>query len=89
MPKLTFKKNNKIIKEVELKEGEEISEACEEQGISFACHNGVCGTCMIKIEKGNENLSERTEFEDILCPDEETRLACQCQIKSGDVIVDL
>ncbi|OPX23797.1 MAG: hypothetical protein B1H04_03345 [Planctomycetales bacterium 4484_123] len=60
--------------------------------IQHACGgNGVCGTCMVFIEAGMENLSETTEDElDTLQrrPDNATnsRLACQAVVK-GDVTV--
>ena len=73
--------------EVELPEGAAIAEACEEAGVPFACTEGVCGTCVIEIKEGKENLSEPTqEEEDFLgegtCRE---RLACQCKIKKGTV----
>jgi ferredoxin len=73
--------------EVELPDNSPIAEACEEAGVPFACTEGVCGTCVIEVKEGKENLSApTTEEEDFLgagCSDE--RLACQCCIKSGCV----
>lgn len=84
MAKLIFEHNDE---EVELKEGSPIAEACEEQGVPFACTEGVCGTCVIEIAEGEDQLSEPTQEEkDFLgdgCCNE--RLACQCRIKSGNV----
>ncbi|MBM3201345.1 MAG: (2Fe-2S)-binding protein [Chlamydiae bacterium] len=73
--------------EIEVPDGERIQEACEEQGIPFACTEGICGTCVINVVEGAENLSEPTEEEkDFLgdCVGEE-RLACQCTITCGKV----
>ncbi|MGZ6298263.1 MAG: 2Fe-2S iron-sulfur cluster-binding protein, partial [Parachlamydiaceae bacterium] len=60
---------------------------CEEAGGPFACTEGVCGTCVIAIVEGQENLTPPTqEEEDFLgegCCHE--RLACQCRIKQGNV----
>jgi len=89
MPKLIFEDSNE---EVELPENSEIAEACEEQGIPFACTEGICGTCVIQV-KGNENLSEFTEAEEDFLGEEGNedeegeveRLACQCRIKTGTV----
>lgn len=86
MAKLIFDHNEE---EIDLPDGSPISEACEEAGVPFACTEGVCGTCVIEIKEGKENLSDPTpEEEDFLgkgtCSE---RLACQCKIKSGTVRV--
>jgi len=84
MAKLIFEHNNE---EVELEDGAPIAEPCEDEGVPFACTEGVCGTCVIEIVEGEDNLTKPTqEEEDFLgegCSDE--RLACQCQIKCGNV----
>ncbi|GAB4227398.1 MAG: 2Fe-2S iron-sulfur cluster-binding protein [Chlamydiales bacterium] len=86
MAKLIFEENGD---EIELEDGSPIAETCEEEGVPFACTEGVCGTCVIEVVEGTENLSEPTqEEEDFLgegCLDE--RLACQCKIKSGKVVI--
>ncbi len=65
-----------------------IAEACESAGIPFACTEGVCGTCVIEVKEGMENLSEFTQEEEDFLGDLDTeRLACQCKIKSGTVKV--
>jgi ferredoxin len=74
--------------EVEVAEGEGIQEACEEQGVPFACTEGCCGTCVIEVTDGMQNLSEFTqEEEDFLGELECERLACQCKLKSGTIKV--
>lgn len=84
MPKLIFEHSGE---EVELEENTPIQEACEEAGVPFACTEGVCGTCVIEIKEGGENLSEPTqEEEDFLgAGTTDERLACQCKIRKGDV----
>ncbi len=84
MPKLIFEHNGE---EVELEENSPIAEACEEAGVPFACTEGVCGTCVIEIKEGFENLSPPTqEEEDFLGADtKDERLACQCKIRKGNV----
>ena len=85
MPKLKFEDQNE---EFELPEGSPIAEACENAGVPFACTEGVCGTCVIEVKEGMENLSEFTqEEEDFLGELDEERLACQCKIKNGDVTI--
>jgi len=73
--------------EIELEDGSSIAEVCEEAGVPFACTEGICGTCVIEVVDGEDNLSDPTPEEgDFLgedCRDE--RLACQCKIKTGTV----
>jgi ferredoxin len=83
MAKLIFEDSNE---EIVLTEGEPIAEVCEEAGVPFACTEGVCGTCVIEVTEGMENLSSFTqEEEDFLGEMENERLACQCKIKGGCV----
>tara|TARA_Y100000310_G_scaffold285184_1_gene308473 strand:+ start:5247 stop:5513 length:267 start_codon:yes stop_codon:yes gene_type:complete len=82
MGKITNVKTNK---EVHVNDGENIRKSCEKLGVPFQCTNGICGTCIIDIVSGQENLSELTKEEKDLGRDKEHRLACQCKIKKGDV----
>lgn len=83
MAKLIFEDNNE---QVQLEDGSEIAKSCEEAGIPFACTEGVCGTCVIEVTEGMENLSEFTEAEEDFLGELDTeRLACQCKIKGGCV----
>ena len=85
MAKLVFEGTGE---ERELEEDSPIAEVCEEAGIPFACTEGVCGTCVVEVSEGMENLSAFTqEEEDFLGELDFERLACQCQIKSGRVII--
>jgi ferredoxin len=84
MAKLIFDHSNE---EMELPDGSPIAEICEEAGVPFACTEGVCGTCVIEVKEGKENLNTPTqEEEDFLgqgnCHE---RLACQCKIEKGCV----
>ena len=76
-------------KEIEINDGSLIVNACEDLDIPFSCYLGTCGTCKIKIVKGAENLSELSEEEQIMGMDKDNRLACQCEIKKGDVKIDV
>lgn len=75
--------------EKELPDDSKIAEACEEAGVPFACTEGVCGTCVIEVVEGKENLTPPTQEErdflgdDVGCE----RLACQCRIRRGRVVV--
>jgi ferredoxin len=74
--------------EVELKDDSPVAEECEKQGIPFACTEGICGTCIVRILKGMENLSLPTQQEIDFLGEEGTkheRMMCQCRIKQGSV----
>jgi len=72
--------------EKELPEGECLHEICEEAGVPFACTEGVCGTCVIEVVEGMDNLSDFTQEEkDFLGDQDRERLACQCKMKGGCV----
>lgn len=75
--------------EKELPDDSPIAESCEEAGVPFACTEGVCGTCVIEITEGEENLSAPTQEEKDFLGEGVTRerLACQCRIKRGRVRV--
>jgi len=67
-------------------DGSPIKSFCEENGVPFACEEGICGTCIIEVVDGMENLSEFTQEEiDFLGEQNRERLACQCKINGGCV----
>jgi len=85
MGKLIFEDTDE---EFDVEDGGSIAEACERAGVPFACTEGVCGTCVIAVKGGMENLSAFTQEEsDFLGDMEEERLACQCKLKQGIVKV--
>ena len=85
MPKLIFENTGD---EKEIDEDAGLHEHCEEAGVPFACTEGVCGTCVIEVTEGMENLSEFTQEEmDFLGDQDRERLACQCKIRGGCVKV--
>ena len=59
-------------------------------GIIYGCREGDCGTCLMKVEDGWENLSTPSVIEDKILRENSAgkhhRLACQAQIL-GDVTV--
>lgn len=85
MSKIT---NLKTGKSVEIKDGDKIRDAVEKLGVPFGCEEGICGTCMIDVVEGENNLSELTEQERDLMRDKNHRLACQCKIRKGDVKIE-
>lgn len=75
--------------------GKAVKEIVEETGanVHFACEDGRCGTCLVKVVKGLENLNDRTENEkktlELLGAEENNRLACQCKIeKDGEIVIE-
>lgn len=84
MAKLIFDHNEE---EINLNDGGPIADACEEAGVPFACTEGVCGTCVIEIKSGKENLSAPTQEEQDFLGEGtcDERLACQCKINGGCV----
>lgn len=87
-PKVKFKDTGD---EVEVKAGTPLKDVSRGNGwpIAFGCEDGVCGTCLVEILEGKENLSPREEVEsqtlDMMCmKDQKHRLACQCKV-NGDV----
>ncbi len=86
MAKLIYKNTGE---EKELEDGSPIAEACEEAGVPFACTEGICGTCVIEVVEGMDNLSDFTQEEkDFLGEQNHERLACQCKIKAGTVKIN-
>lgn len=88
MSKVTFQNNGEV---KEVKSGDSLKDVTQESGwpIPYACENGICGTCLIKIEAGKENLNsieeqEKMTLEAMGADDGEHRLACQCKV-NGDV----
>lgn len=60
-------------------------------GITYGCREGDCGTCIMKVTDGWENLSEPSVLEDKVLREnmagKHNRLACQAQVLAGDISV--
>lgn len=60
-------------------------------GLTYGCREGECGTCMMKIVSGAENLGSPSVLEDKVLKDiyagAADRLACQAQMLGGHVVV--
>jgi ferredoxin len=76
-----------IINEVvfEIKDGSAIQNTCQKAGLAFSCNTGVCGSCLINVVNGGDQLSPLTDEERDMGLDGQKRLACQCKILSGKV----
>jgi len=59
-------------------------------GIVYGCREGDCGTCLMKVVEGMENLTKPSALEARILKEHfagrDTRLACQAQVL-GDVAV--
>ncbi len=69
----------------EIADGSEIMDACEDLGVPFGCRAGMCGSCVITITAGIENLTPPTQAELDMGLGPNQRLACQASIQSGSV----
>lgn len=60
-------------------------------GIIYGCREGDCGTCLMKVVEGMENLSEPSVLEAKILEEHfagrDARLACQAQALGGDIVV--
>ncbi len=88
MPKVTFTTDGMAY---EVEHGCDLKVLCHEKKASlpFGCQNGLCGTCVIKVDAGHENFSPMADKEretlKIVSADPSTcRLACQCRV-NGDI----
>jgi ferredoxin len=80
MAKIMFNGN-----EMEVEDNTSIKKPCQDLGVPMGCQNGICGTCIVKVKKGMENLSQRTDSELEMELEDDERLACQCKILKGEV----
>ncbi len=76
-------------KEIELPDGSEVRNACEELGVEFGCKNGFCRTCEVTVLEGYDNLSPMTENEEFISLIHPRRLMCQCRIKQGMIKIKI
>ncbi len=87
---LTFADINKT---VTVTTGTRVIEVSEKvgAGLVYGCREGDCGTCLMQVIDGWENLSQPTVIEERVLRDQNAgrhfRLACQAQILGGSVTV--
>lgn len=87
MAKIIFENTGEV---VSLEDGSSLTQSCEDAGVPFACTEGICGTCVIEVHEGADNLTPLTQEERDFLGEESAgeRLACQCKIRQGAVKVD-
>jgi CDP-4-dehydro-6-deoxyglucose reductase len=91
MPKITFLPSKR---EIEADSGTSILMAATRNGIKITheCTEGICGTDIARIVEGAENLSEKTDNEDLTLETmdaaEGCRLCCMAKVL-GDVVVEI
>jgi ferredoxin len=89
MPKITILRNGKTY---EVAAGSNFLEFCQDQDVphDFGCTVGSCGTCVLVLEKGAENVSpaspEEKETIEMCTSVKGARLGCQMKVV-GDVTV--
>lgn len=70
-------------KKIQIESGKLLSQALDASNspILFGCRTGICGTCLVKVIDGHENISMLTEDEkdylELLPDPSDLRLACQ------------
>ena len=91
MAKVVYSNNSE---EVEVDSGTELRKVTQDKGwhIPYGCEDGLCGTCVVKVAEGADNLSDVEEKEEMTLTamgvfDGEHRLACQCKV-NGDVKIE-
>ncbi|WP_157952473.1 2Fe-2S iron-sulfur cluster-binding protein [Candidatus Similichlamydia epinepheli] len=86
MGKVVFKTSNV---EVEVEDNTNLQKVCSQHGVLFGCRSGGCGTCIVQIISGQENLNPPTEAElDFFCDEVGgERLACQITLLHGEVTI--
>lgn len=79
--------------EVDVEIGANLRDVAQAEGsaIPFGCEQGICGTCLINIPVGDDNLSDMEDQEketlEAMGAEPGQRLACQCQAE-GDVTIE-
>ena len=76
-------------KEIEVKDGELLGVLDGKTSILFACHEGVCGSCLTHVLEGAENLETPSDYEkaqlEVMGAQPDQRLLCITKIKGGYV----
>ncbi|PIK15762.1 2Fe-2S iron-sulfur cluster-binding protein [Halobacteriovorax sp. JY17] len=83
-----------IEEELEVESGKHLSEllTASNSPILFGCRTGICGTCLIRVHDGKENINppcaDEAEFLEIVAEgDSKMRLACKVII-NGNINIE-
>lgn len=91
MPKVAITTDDKIL---EVAHGYAMIDMCEEHttSILFGCRDAACGSCIIRVLEGAENLSlmqdNERDFLETMAAESNERLACQCRVR-GDIKIEV
>ncbi len=92
MPKVTITTDKKTI---EVKDGYPLIDMCEEHDTSilFGCRDGACGACMIRVVEGSQFVNKmgdnERDFLETMAAAPNERLACQCRVTGGDIVIEV
>ena len=77
---------------IEVEDGTKLDVLDGQCSVLFACKDGVCGSCLVNVIEGLENLEPPTDTEkttlESLGASENQRLLCQVVIKEGEIKVE-
>ena len=76
----------------EVKDNARLRQLAAPLGTGMGCHSGICGTCVVRIVEGGENLKATDATEErtlarVNAP-EGARLLCKAELISSTVVVE-
>ncbi len=77
---------------IEVPDGSRLIVLDGKTNIPFACSEGVCGSCLVTVRKGIENLEPPDEIEaaslQSFATSPNQRLMCRAVIKGGEIEIE-
>lgn len=77
---------------VDVPDGTQLEYLDGRSSVLFACKSATCGSCLVKVLEGMENLEDPNEAESTglqaFGTDPKQRLMCQCKIKKGEIRIE-
>ena len=78
--------------QVDVPDGTQLEYLDGKSSVLFACKSATCGSCMVKVLEGMDNLEAPNEAEgtglQAFATDPKHRLMCQCKIKKGEITIE-